>query len=135
MIDRTDSMDAATMERLHGTIRYLRSVPGPAPDPFATDVPWWDPGVDASVSPSTDAVEVAGHRVAAGSRVLLRPGARRSDAQDMFLAGRTATVEAVLHDVDDNRYLAVTLADDPGADLQRSHGRYLYFNPDEVQPI
>jgi hypothetical protein len=53
----------------------------------------------------------------------------------MFLAGRLAVVEAVLLDVEDNPYLAVTLADDPAADLQRSHGRFLYFAPDEVEPI
>ncbi len=77
---------------------------------------------------------VAGQRVARGSRVTLRPGARRADAQDMFLAGRAALVEAVLVDVDDTSYLAVTLADDPAADLQSAHGRFLYFSPDEVEP-
>jgi hypothetical protein len=66
--------------------------------------------------------------------VILRPGRRRADAQDMFLAGRTALVEAVLLDVDDTAYLAVTLADDPAADLQSAHGRFLYFAPDEVEP-
>ena len=30
----------------------------------------------------------------------MRPGARRADAQDIFLTGREALVEAVLHDVD-----------------------------------
>jgi hypothetical protein len=63
-------------------------------------VPWWDPGSDSSVSPETDQVLVAGVRVARGSRVRMRPGSRRADAQDLFLVGRTATVEAVLHDVD-----------------------------------
>jgi hypothetical protein len=99
-----------------------------------TGVPWWDPGADASVSPATDFVVVNGQRVAAGSRVVLRPGARRADAQDMFLAGRAALVEAVLIDVDDTTYLAVTLEDDPAADLQSAHGRFLYFAPDEVEP-
>jgi hypothetical protein len=28
----------------------------------------------------------------------------------------------------------VTLADDPAADLQAAHGRFLYFAPDEVEP-
>jgi hypothetical protein len=79
-------------------------------------------------------VLVSGQRIACGSRVLLRPGARRADAQDMFLAGRAAVVEAVLVDVDDVTYLAVTLADDPAADLQSAHGRFLYFTPDEVEP-
>jgi hypothetical protein len=53
----------------------------------------------------------------------------------MFLAGRIARVEGVFLDVDDNRYLAVTLEDDPGADLHQWHGRFLYFNPDEVEPL
>jgi hypothetical protein len=29
----------------------------------------------------------------------------------------------------------VTVDDDPGSDLKESHGRYLYFSPDEVEPI
>jgi hypothetical protein len=73
--------------------------------------------------------------VARGSRVLMRPGSRRADAQDLFLAGREAQVEAVLHDVDGQVHLAVTPVDDPAADLQRSHGRFLYFAPDEVEPL
>jgi hypothetical protein len=99
------------------------------------DVPWWDPGADRSVSPETDHVVVAGVRVASGSRVIMRPGIRRADAQDLFLAGRAATVQAVLHDVDGDVHLAVSPDQDPAAELQRSHGRFLYFAPDEVEPI
>jgi hypothetical protein len=162
LMDRLDDLPAEMLDRMHGAIRYLRSAPagsaafaGPQvsspqdgsaapgggiewPGPQITDrpsVPWWDPGADASVSPETDSVVVDGIRVAAGSRVLMRPGARRADAQDLFLAGREAIVEAVLKDVDGQVHLAVTPADDPAADLQRSHGRFLYFAPDEVQPL
>jgi hypothetical protein len=141
LIDRVDAMDAPTMEQLHGTIRAMSEhrpaseLNGPAAAVAGGEnVPWWDPDADASVSPGTDSVIVAGHRVARGSRVILRPGSRRADAQDMFLAGRAALVEAVLLDVDDTAYLAVTLADDPAADLQAAHGRFLYFAPDEVEP-
>ncbi|MGD0555765.1 MAG: hypothetical protein ABSA93_12375 [Streptosporangiaceae bacterium] len=121
LIDRVESMDGATLERLHGTLR----------PPAA---PWWDPEADASVSPGTDAVTVNGCQVARGSRVTLRPGVRRADAQDMFLAGRPAVVAAVLYDVEDRAYLAVTLADDPDPELRSAHGRFLYFAPDEVEP-
>jgi hypothetical protein len=157
LIDRVETMDAPTMEQLHGTIRAMTglrpadsqadSQAGSAmgePAAFGAtadgvawgggNVPWWDPGADASVSPDTDSIMVDGQRVARGSRVILRPGRRRADAQDMFLAGRPAVVEAVLLDVDDAAYLAVTLADDPAADLQSAHGRFLYFFPDEVEP-
>jgi hypothetical protein len=113
--------------------RLSTAPPGSATDPPEL-VPWWDPGADRTVSPETDGVMVAGVMVAKGSRVRLRPGQRRADAQDMFLTDREATVEAVFLDVDGNRHLAVTLDEDPAADLQRWHGRYLYFSPDEVEP-
>ncbi len=97
-------------------------------------VPWWDPGADASVSPDTDTVTIGGQQIGRGSRVRLRPGARRADAQDMFLVGRIADVQAVLYDVEDNPYLAVSLADQPDEDLRIAHGRFLYFSTDEVEP-
>jgi hypothetical protein len=142
LIDRVEALDAADFGRMHGTIRSLRGDAGlpqaghgtAEPAGRESDVPWWDPGADASVSPDTDAVTVAGHRIARGSMVRLRPGVRRTDAQDMFLAGRRARVEAVLLDVEDTPYLAVSLADDPDEDLRIAHGRFLYFAPDEVEP-
>jgi hypothetical protein len=54
---------------------------------------------------------------------------------DLFLAGRDAEVRAILRDVDGRRYLAVTVVDDPGADLLDRTGRYFYFDPDEVEPL
>jgi hypothetical protein len=142
LIDRVESMDPQAMARLHGTIRPARGgtdLTGglgeldsePLLNP---DVPWWDPGADASVSPDTDSVIIAGQQVARGSRVRLRPGARRADAQDMFLIGRVAEVQAVLLDVDDKPYLAVSLADQPDEDIRIAHGRFLYFATDEVEP-
>jgi hypothetical protein len=67
--------------------------------------------------------------------VVLRPGLRGTDAQDMFLTGRTAIVEAVLFDVDGGTHVAVTLPDDPMAELQRGAGRFLYFSPAELEPV
>jgi hypothetical protein len=53
----------------------------------------------------------------------------------MFLAGRVATIAAVHRDLENRAYVAVTLDDDPGADLRQAHGRFFYFSPDEVRPI
>jgi hypothetical protein len=111
---------------------------GDGPDGQVTGrpaAPWWDPGADASVSPATDHVVVGGVRIASGSRVIMRPGVRRADAQDLFLIGREATVQAVLHDVDGQIHVAVSPDNDPAAELQRNHGRFLYFSPDEIEPI
>jgi hypothetical protein len=147
LMDRLDSLPAEMLERMHGAIRYLKSVPGAAPPAPGEDglpddladlaqpgVPWWDPGADTTVSPETDHVVIDGVEVARGSRVRMRPGSRRADAQDLFLAGRTAMVEAVLHDVDGQVHVAVSPDHDPVAELQRSHGRFLYFAPDEIEP-
>jgi hypothetical protein len=141
LMDRLDSLPAEMLERMHGAIRYLKSVPGAAPpgpddlDLARPEAPWWDPGADTTVSPETDHVVIDGVEVARGSRVRMRPGSRRADAQDLFLAGRTAMVEAVLHDVDGQVHVAVSPDHDPVAELQRSHGRFLYFAPDEIEPI
>jgi hypothetical protein len=146
LLDRVDSMDPQVLARLHGTLRSPR--PGPADEPptlteageieglegVEGTVPWWDPDADASVSPDTDSVTIGGRPIARGSLVRLRPGARRSDAQDMFLVGRIAEVQAVLHDVENNPYLAVSLYRQPDEDLRIAHGRFLYFMTDEVEP-
>ncbi|GAA3734954.1 hypothetical protein [Salinactinospora qingdaonensis] len=151
IIDHVDSLPPEMLERLHGAMRYLRDVAGVEPEPgqgpaesaapppsgpasvIHHETPWWDPGQDASVSPETDSVPIAGGTAMKGSTVVLRPGNRRADVHDMFLAGRQAMVEGVFFDVDGGTYLAVTLADDPAVDLHQSHGRYLYFTPDEVE--
>jgi hypothetical protein len=141
IIDRVDTMPPEVLSRLHGAVRSLRPVVaqdtggervsgGERPS-----VPWWDPGADTSVSPETDSVVVAGTHISKGSRVRLRPRRSGTDAHDMFLDGRIARVEAVLLDVDDSQHLAVTLEDDPGAELNQWYGRFRYFSPDEVEPL
>ena len=118
---------------------------GPFPGAAAADdipvfhtptAPWWDPGADTSVSPQTDHVMIGGVRIAQGAVVRMQPGARRADAQDFFLIGREAVVEAVLHDVDGQVHVAVLPLSDPTmAELQRAQGRFLYFAPDELEPV
>jgi len=153
IIDRVDTMSTEILSRLHGALRSVQPsasteeldnlftgaepVPGKSPD-----VPWWDPGADSSVDPDTDSIQVAGVKVSRGSRVKLRPGrqlddpsgARRlTDGQDLFYDGRIAIVQGVYFDVDGAEYLAVSLEDMPDVDL--AHGRFLYFNPEEVEPL
>jgi hypothetical protein len=119
LLDRVERMTPASLERLHGAIRERRPAVDAAPARRARSL----------------SVLVGGVAIAPGSRVRLRPGARRADAQDMFLAGLTATVEAVLEDAEGRDCLAVTLDDDPSAGLLRAHGRYHYFHPEEVEPL
>ncbi|MEV3971443.1 hypothetical protein AB0K68_25385 [Streptomyces sp. NPDC050698] len=111
-----------------------------SPAPVTSEAPadrpaWWQEGADDGLSPTSDTVLVDGVSLAGGSRVRLRPRGRGADAQDMFLAGRTAEVAAVFHDVDGSVHLAVTLDDDPAAELNNWYGRFHYFRPDELEPL
>lgn len=133
IIDRCDAMSAEDMGRLHGVLRDPHHGAGLVPE-IPDGVDWWDPLVDNAVRPDTDAVVVQGIPVARGSRVVLRPR-RNADAQDIFVAGKTARVTSVHEDVEGNKHVAVVVEDDPAADLHDWYGRYLYFSPDEIEPL
>ena len=145
VIEAVDDMSPDLLDRLHGAIRSLHAVPTirtpgseldaapPAAEPPL--VPWWDPGTDDTVDPEHDTVDVDGVPVSRGSRVRLRPGVRGADAQDLFLDGLPAIVQAVLHDVDGHVHVAVSVEGDPLADIQAATGRYRYFRPDELEPL
>lgn len=136
IIDECDAMSPHDMARLHGALRdpHTLDVPGGLVPEIPEGVDWWDPLADTAVRPETDAVLVHGVRVARGSRVRLRP-LRNADAQDIFVAGKTARVASVHEDVEGNQHVAVVVDDDPAADLHDWFGRYLYFSPDEIEPL
>ncbi|WP_406431346.1 hypothetical protein OHB00_04180 [Streptomyces sp. NBC_00631] len=128
------STDGGSLGAAPGTRGPGRARPGG--DSSRAERPaWWQEGGDDGFSPATDTVLLGGVRVGGGSPVRLRPRGRGADAQDMFLAGRTATVAAVFHDVDGSTHLAVTVDDDPAAELHGWYGRFHYFRPDEVEPL
>jgi hypothetical protein len=133
IVDRCDEMSAADLQRLHGILRNPYAADA-RPDEPAGDVPWWDPGADASVQPDVDAVRINGVSVSRGSLVRVHPS-RRADAQDLFFADQVARVTAVLSDVDGEVHVAVVLVDDPASDMHEWYGRYLYFAPDELVPL
>ena len=164
IIDAVDDMPSEILERLHGAIRYLREKPNhqdagavnadPAPSgtswtPDLSEPDWptfreptidrielppsvWAP--EARVVPDRAAIEIGGMTISKGASVRLRPN-RRADSMDLFMTGRTATVEAIYESVDDETHVAVTLDDDPATDLHRAAGRFFYFAPDELEPL
>ena len=140
IIDRCDTMRPEVWERLHGTFRSIapfdRAVPldGAVPSEEVTAAPWWDPEADAAVDPWSDTVNIAGWAVGKGSAVRLHP-THRADAQDTFLEGLDATVAGVFTDVDGQTQVAVTVDDDPATSELAWQGRYLFFYPDEVEPL
>jgi hypothetical protein len=132
IVDRTDSLPREVLERLHGAIRQ-------APAAEMAAVPQlgeWEALLNPpdAPAPQDDAVEIAGVRVAKGSRVIVRP-TRRADPIDMFMKDRVARVEGVYRDLEGITHVAVVLADDPSADLLAGYGRFLYYRPDELEPV
>jgi hypothetical protein len=142
IIDRCDIMPPEVMTRLHGAVRGLKG-PNLSPweesggrRPSGTDFgSEWEAFLNGgAVDPAEDSVQIGNKVVSKGSRVRLRP-LRRADAHDLFLKGRVARVAAVMRDVEGGTYVAVTVEDDPAQEFNEWYGRYLYFSPDEVEPV
>jgi len=91
------------------------------------------PPADLPYFPGHAEVTSGGVTFRRGDRVRLQPKAE-GDPIDHMVAGRTATIEKLLHDVDDRLYFAVTVDGDPGQELLRDTGRFLYFFEGEVEP-
>jgi hypothetical protein len=96
---------------------------GPRPGAF--------PG-GANDVPGEASATVDGVTFARGDTLVLRPGTDR-DPYDKMLDGRQATIERIYLDYDDRVYIAVTVNDDPGQELMRETGRYLFFFANEVE--
>ncbi len=131
IIERCENLTPEELQQLHGILRDPYADAGLVP---ADAKPWWDPAEDERVHPDVDAVLIDGISVSRGSLVRVHPS-RRADAQDLFFADQVARVTAVLSDVDGGVHVALVLVDDPAADLHDWYGRYLYFAPDELEPL
>jgi hypothetical protein len=81
-----------------------------------------------------DAADVGGKTFRRGGKVVIRPP-KDADIQARMLDGRTATIEKIFTDYDGKTHLGVTIDDDPGQELMRETGRYLYFFAPEVEVI
>jgi hydrogenase maturation protease len=85
--------------------------------------------------PGPEATTVDGVEIRAGSRVRLRPNARR-DAWDTMLAGKVALVERLEEDTQGALHVVVVLEDDPGRELGGAHpGHRFFFAPHELEPL
>jgi hypothetical protein len=93
-----------------------------------------EPAWLADPTAGEDTVNVAGETFKRGAKVVIRPG-EHADIQARMLDGRTATIEKIMTAYDGKTHLGVTIDDDPGQELMRETGRFLYFFPGEVEVI
>lgn len=133
ILERVEAAGPAELAALHGARRRLDArgemIAGPAPPPGALRRgALGEPGSQESVARCIGAYQV-------GRQVRLRPGSRRTDAQDFLFAGRVATIEEVLEDSEGRGLLAVLVDDDPATEAHRWYGRRHYYHLDEVEPV
>ena len=124
MVERAAAATPDELLSLHGR---LEEVPASAPA---------DPGPPAEPghpNPGEPMLEVGGVTFHKGGKVVLRPDAGR-DVYDRMVAGRTATIERIYIDYEDEPHVAVTIDDDPAQELFRETGRYLFFRAGELEP-
>jgi hypothetical protein len=116
MLERALALGPEEIAGLHGGLKEVAG-PGGADD-----------------NPGEERATVDGVTFERGATLVLCPGTD-SDPFDRMLDGRRATLERIYVDFDGRVHLAVTVDDDPGQELMRETGRYLFFYAHEVQPL
>jgi hypothetical protein len=91
-----------------------------------------DPAPPHAEPPGEREVQVDGVTYRLGDKVALRLE-HRSDPYDQILDGRIATLERIYYDYENKLYFGVTVDDDPGQELMRDTGRYLFFFLGELE--
>jgi hypothetical protein len=120
MLARAEAAGPDALGRLHGRVTVTDLPPAHRPGP-----------ADVAGEPQ---IVVGGVTYRRGAKVRLRPGFGAAP-QDSVWADRVATIERIYRDYEDGVHLAVTVDDDPGQELMRDIGRYLYFKPAEVEVV
>ena len=121
MVERAAATTPQDLMDLHGIMRPSEQTEPPRPPDKLPELP------------GEESVEVGGVTFRRGDQVRLNP-AEGGDPQDHIMRGKLATIEKMLHDVDGRLYFAVTVDGDPGQELLRDTGRYMYFFEGEVEP-
>jgi hypothetical protein len=124
MIDRASAVTSEELLRLHGRVELRDRVTTEPPRPSA-DVR--DPTL------GLPEVEVDGVTFRRGGRVVVRPGLD-ADLHARMLEGRIVTVERIFRDYDGRVHLGVSV-DQPGQEIMRDTGRFLWFFPPEVEVL
>lgn len=124
MIDRASSVTPEELMNLHGRVEVRDPVTREPPRPSAEVR---DP------TRGLPEVEVDGVVFRRGGHVVVRPGVE-ADLQARMLEGRTVTVERIYRDYDGKIHLGVSV-DQPGQEIMRETGRFLWFFPPEVEVV
>ncbi len=133
MIARAAATTPEEIMALHGRVTVRDPAPERVRPPETDEPPTPPPGLEDPRA-GVEHADVDGVHFRRGGKVVLRPGTD-ADVHSRILDGRTATIERIFIDYDGRMHLGVTVDDDPGQDLMRDTGRYLFFFAPEVEVI
>jgi hypothetical protein len=133
MINRASAATSEDIMALHGRVTITDPAPESFRDPQTDEPPPEPPGLEDPRAGQEEAV-LDGKTVRRGGKVIIRPKPD-ADLHARMLEGRTATVERIFTDYDGKMHLGVTVDDDPGQELMRDTGRYLFFFSGEVEVV
>jgi hypothetical protein len=118
MIDRASEVTNEELLKLHGRMTLEPPKPSAAVRDPTRGLP---------------EVEVDGVVFRRGGQVVVRPGIE-ADLHARMLEGQTVTVERIYRDYDGRVHLGVSV-DQPGQEILRETGRFLWFFPPEVEVV
>ncbi len=124
MIERAGAVTPDELLKLHGRVEVR--------DPVTREPPRPSADVRDPTRGLPDA-EVDGVVFRRGGKVVVRPGLE-ADLQARMLEGRTVTIERIYRDYDGKIHLGVSV-DQPGQEIMRDTGRFLWFFPPEVEVV
>ena len=116
MIERAGAVTPDELRKLHGRMTLEPPQPSAAVRDPTRGLP---------------EAEVDGVVFRRGGRAIVRPGLD-ADLHARMLEGRTVTVERIYRDYDGRIHLGVAL-DEPGQEILRETGRFLWFFPPELE--
>jgi len=133
MINRASAATSEDIMALHGRVTIRDPAPETFRDPQTDAPPTEPPGLEDPRAGQDEAV-IDGKTFRRGGKVVIRPKPD-ADLHARMLDGRTATIERIFTDYDGKMHLGVTVDDDPGQELMRETGRYLFFFAPEVEVV
>jgi hydrogenase maturation protease len=149
VLERTEALTAADMQRLHGTMRNPRF--GMGPDDRMPKGERAQGGNQAVVGQAVVGQAMVGQGLAGpqlaylntggvdlkvGDRVRLRPKPG-GDVMDLVLKDEIAIIEAIERDFEDRIHVAVVIEADPGREFgfERMPGHRFFFSPEELEAL
>lgn len=122
ILERMENLPDEHLQKLHGTIRELRELPGTATDEEQNGAP--------------KSVTVRGVTYRVGDRVRIHPKGG-SDVMDLALDGMTAIIQAIEEDFENRVHFALVIEDDPGREfgMTQQPGHRFFYGPDEVERL